>query len=426
MLDIVYIRNKPEEAAARLAKRGVTVDFSEFLEKDAERRSLMHTTENLKAERNKKSAEIPKLKKEDLDTSELLAELKQLSETISSNDEKIDSLQREQEEFLQGLPNLPAEDVVAGGKEANQVVHTFGEQRDFDFEPKHHVDLLTSLGMIDYERGAKLSGSGYWLYTGLGARLEWALINYFVDAHLADGYEMVMPPYLLNYDAGYAAGQFPKFLGDIFEIRSNDDNFRFLLPTAETALVNYHRDEIMAEEELPHKLFAYTACFRREAGSHGANERGMIRGHQFNKVEMFQFSKPEDSDAALDELVKKACALVEGLGLHYQLVKLAAGDVGAAMKKTYDVEIWIPSMGGYKEVSSVSNAGDYQARRGNVRFRRAADGKVEFADTLNGSGLATSRVMPAIAEQYQQADGSIVVPEVLRPYMGGIDIIRPL
>lgn len=426
MLDIVYIRNKPEEAAARLAKRGVTVDFSEFLEKDAERRSLMHTTENLKAERNKKSAEIPKLKKEGLDTSELLAELKQLSETISSNDEKIDSLQREQEEFLQGLPNLPAEDVVAGGKEANQVVHTFGEQRDFDFEPKHHVDLLTSLGMIDYERGAKLSGSGYWLYTGLGARLEWALINYFVDAHLADGYEMVMPPYLLNYDAGYAAGQFPKFLGDIFEIRSNDDNFRFLLPTAETALVNYHRDEIMAEEELPHKLFAYTACFRREAGSHGANERGMIRGHQFNKVEMFQFSKPEDSDAALDELVKKACALVEGLGLHYQLVKLAAGDVGAAMKKTYDVEIWIPSMGGYKEVSSVSNAGDYQARRGNVRFRRAADGKVEFADTLNGSGLATSRVMPAIAEQYQQADGSIVVPDVLRPYMGGIDIIRPL
>lgn len=426
MLDIVYIRNKPEEAAARLAKRGVTVDFSEFLEKDAERRSLMHTTENLKAERNKKSAEIPKLKKEGLDTSELLAELKQLSETISSNDEKIDSIQREQEEFLQGLPNLPAEDVVAGGKEANQVVHTFGEQRDFDFEPKHHVDLLTSLGMIDYERGAKLSGSGYWLYTGLGARLEWALINYFVDAHLADGYEMVMPPYLLNYDAGYAAGQFPKFLGDIFEIRSNDDNFRFLLPTAETALVNYHRDEIMAEEELPHKLFAYTACFRREAGSHGANERGMIRGHQFNKVEMFQFSKPEDSDAALDELVKKACALVEGLGLHYQLVKLAAGDVGAAMKKTYDVEIWIPSMGGYKEVSSVSNAGDYQARRGNVRFRRAADGKVEFADTLNGSGLATSRVMPAIAEQYQQADGSIVVPEVLRPYMGGIDIIRPL
>ena len=426
MLDIVYIRNKPEEAAARLAKRGVTVDFSEFLEKDAERRSLMHTTENLKAGRNKKSAEIPKLKKEGLDTSELLAELKQLSETISSNDEKIDSLQREQEEFLQGLPNLPAEDVVAGGKEANPVVHTFGEQRDFDFEPKHHVDLLTSLGMIDYERGAKLSGSGYWLYTGLGARLEWALINYFVDAHLADGYEMVMPPYLLNYDAGYAAGQFPKFLGDIFEIRSNDDNFRFLLPTAETALVNYHRDEIMAEEELPHKLFAYTACFRREAGSHGANERGMIRGHQFNKVEMFQFSKPEDSDAALDELVKKACALVEGLGLHYQLVKLAAGDVGAAMKKTYDVEIWIPSMGGYKEVSSVSNAGDYQARRGNVRFRRAADGKVEFADTLNGSGLATSRVMPAIAEQYQQADGSIVVPEVLRPYMGGIDIIRPL
>ncbi|NLW54866.1 MAG: serine--tRNA ligase [Clostridiaceae bacterium] len=426
MLDIVYIRNNPEEAAAKLAKRGLDIDFSEFLEKDAARRALMHTTENLKAERNKKSAEIPKLKKAGQDTTALLDELKALSEAIHSNDESIDAMQEEQDVYLQGLPNMPADDVVAGGKEANQVVHTFGEERVFDFEPKHHVDLLTATGMIDYERGAKLSGSGFWLYTGMGARLEWALINYFIDAHLADGYEMVMPPYLLNYDAGYAAGQFPKFLGDIFEIRSNDDNFRFLLPTAETALVNYHRDEIMSEDELPHKLFAYTACFRREAGSHGANERGMIRGHQFNKVEMFQFAKPEESEDALDELVRKACELVEGLGLHYQLVKLAAGDVGAAMKKTYDIEIWIPSMEGYKEVSSVSNAGDYQSRRGNVRFRRDEDGKVEFCDTLNGSGLATSRVLPAIAEQNQQADGSIVVPEVLRPYMGGIEIIRPL
>ncbi|MDD4323439.1 MAG: serine--tRNA ligase [Eubacteriales bacterium] len=426
MLDIVYIRNNPEEAAAKLAKRGLSVDFSEFLEKDSARRALMHTTENLKAERNKKSALIPKLKKEGQDTASLLDELKTLSNTIHSNDESIDEMQKEQEVFLGGLPNLPADDVVAGGKEANEVVKTFGEQRTFDFEPKHHVDLLTSTGMIDYERGAKLSGSGYWLYTGMGARLEWALINYFVDAHLADGYEMVMPPYLLNYEAGYAAGQFPKFLEDIFEIRSNDDNFRFLLPTAETALVNFRRDEIMAEADLPHKLFAYTACFRREAGSHGANERGMIRGHQFNKVEMFQFAKPEDSENALDELVQKACALVEGLGLHYQLVKLAAGDIGAAMKKTYDIEIWIPSMGGYKEVSSVSNAGDYQARRGNIRFRRDEDGRIEFCHTLNGSGLATSRVLPAIAEQNQQADGSIIVPEVLRPYMGGIELIRPL
>ncbi|NLC88452.1 MAG: serine--tRNA ligase [Clostridiaceae bacterium] len=426
MLDIVYIRNNPEAAAAKLAKRGLSVDFSEFLEKDASRRALMHTTENLKAERNQKSAEIPKLKKAGQDTSMMLDELKALSEAIHANDESIAAMQQEQDEYLQGLPNMPADDVVAGGKEANQVVRTFGQERIFDFEPQHHVDLMTAAGMIDYERGAKLSGSGFWLYTGLGARLEWALINYFVDAHLADGYQMIMPPYLLNYEAGYAAGQFPKFLGDIFEIRSNDDSFRFLLPTAETALVNYHRDEIMAEAELPEKLFAYTACFRREAGSHGANERGMIRGHQFNKVEMFQFTKPEESEAALEELVGKACALVEGLGLHYQLVKLAAGDVGAAMRKTYDIEIWIPSMAGYKEVSSVSNAGDYQARRGNIRFRREEDGKVEFCHTLNGSGLATSRVLPAIAEQNQQADGSIIVPEVLRPYMGGIEIIRPL
>ena len=209
MLDIVYIRNNPEEAAAKLAKRGLSVDFSEFLEKDASRRALMHTTENLKAERNKKSAEIPKLKKAGQDTTVLLEELKALSDAIHSNDESIVAMQQEQDEYLQGLPNMPADDVVAGGKEANQVVHTFGEERKFDFEPKHHVDLLTTAGMIDYERGARLSGSGYWLYTGLGARLEWALINYFIDAHLADGYEMIMPPYLLNYEAGFAAGQYP-------------------------------------------------------------------------------------------------------------------------------------------------------------------------------------------------------------------------
>jgi seryl-tRNA synthetase len=263
------------------------------------------------------------------------------------------------------------------------------------------------------------------MYTGMGARLEWALLNYFMDCHIADGYEFILPPHMLEYQCGETAGQFPKFADEVYKIANpTDDRIHYMLPTAEAALCSIYRDEILTEADLPKKLFAYTPCFRREAGSHRADERGMVRGHQFNKVEMFQFCKPEDSDAAFEELVTKAEKLVEGLGFHFRTVKLAAGDCSASMARTYDIEILIPSMDGYKEVSSVSNARDYQARRGNIRFRREATGKPEFLHTLNGSGLATSRIFPALVEQNQRADGSIVVPEVLRKYLGGIEIIE--
>ncbi|MBR4955931.1 MAG: serine--tRNA ligase, partial [Clostridia bacterium] len=270
----------------------------------------------------------------------------------------------------------------------------------------------------------KLSGSGFWIYRGWGARLEWALLNYFVDTHIADGYELVLVPHMLSYECGLTAGQFPKFAEDVYWLETaEDERRRFMLPTAETALVALHRDEILTEADLPRKYISYTPCFRREAGSYRADERGMVRGHQFNKVEMVQFTKPEDSDAAFEELVKKAENLVSGLGFHFRTVKLAAGDCSASMARTYDIEIHIPSMNGYKEVSSVSNARDYQARRGNMRFRRDDTGKIELMHTLNGSGLATSRILPAVVEQNQRADGSIVVPEVLRKYLGGVEII---
>ena len=279
--------------------------------------------------------------------------------------------------------------------------------------------------MIDYPRGAKLGGNGAWVYRGWGARMEWALLNFFINEHLNDGYELILPPHMLNYECGYVAGQFPKFSDEVYWIQNPTSSDRkFLLPTAETALVNLHRDEILSADELPKKYIAYTPCYRREAGSYRSEERGMIRGHQFNKVEMVQYTKPEDSDRAFQELVGKAERLVQELGLHYRLSRLAAGDCSASMARTYDIEVWIPSMGIYKEVSSASNARAYQARRGNIKYRDE-NRKLQFVHTLNASGLATSRVMPAIVEQYQNADGSVTVPEVLRPYMGGVDVIRP-
>lgn len=422
MLDLNLIRSNPQEVRQALAKRMVEVDFTSLLQDDVLRRELIAQGEAIKAERNKINKEIPKLKKEGKDISALMEQMKADAERVKQIDEQLRQVDERIAEFMEGLPNMPAEDVVAGGKENNAVVSTFGAKPNFDFEPKNHVDLCVSLGLIDYERGVKLGGNGFWLYTGLGAQMEWALLNYFVQEHLKDGYTFTLPPHILTYDCGYAAGQFPKFEEDVF--RLTEENFHFLLPTAETALINLHRDEILDEADLPRKLFAYTPCYRREAGAYRASERGMVRGHQFNKVEMFGFTKPEDSDAMHKELIRKACALVEGLGLHYQLSKLAAGDCSASMASTYDIEIWMPSMDEYKEVSSVSNARDYQARRGGIRFRRSGEKKIEFVHTLNGSGLATSRLLPAIVEQNQQSDGSVLVPKVLQSALG-TDVIRP-
>ncbi len=416
MLDLNLIRSNPDFVKDALKKREYDVDFTELLAWDARRRELILENENAKAESNKKSKEIPMRKKQGLDASDLLNELKELKEKIAVMDAEQSELEEKIRRFVLALPNLPAEDVAAGGKENNRPVKVFGEKPVFEFEPKNHVDLCTSLGLIDYERGVKMGGNGFWLYTGEGAKLEWALLNYFITEHLKDGYEFMLPPHILTYECGLTAGQFPKFEDDVF--RLTEEGFHFLLPTAETALINLYRGEILNEADLPKRLFAYTPCYRREAGTYRASERGMIRGHQFNKIEMFGYTRPEDSDAMLQELISKACRLVEGLGLHYRLSKLAAGDCSASMATTYDIELWIPSMDEYKECSSVSNARDYQARRGNIRFRRAESKKLEYVHTLNGSGLATSRLIPAIVEQFQQPDGSVVVPEKLRPFYG--------
>ena len=426
MLDINMIRENPGLVAEKLARKGFEADFTEFLARDEKRRELIFQTEQLKAEKNKTSADIPRLKKEGQDVAPVMERMKAIGEAVKAGDEQLSAIDRQQQEFLEALPNLPADDVVAGGKENNQVVRTVGSKPDFSFAPQHHVDLAERLGLIDYTRGAKLGGSGFWVYRGDGARLEWALLNFFMEEHLRDGYEMILPPHILTYQCGYTAGQFPKFKDDVYQLRRDDDGegfTHFILPTAETALVNLHRDEILDEDTLPYKYFAYTPCYRKEAGSYRAEERGMIRGHQFNKIEMFQYTLPENSSDALEELVGKAASLVEKLGLHFRVSKLAAGDCSASMIKTYDIEVWIPSMNDYKEVSSASNAGDYQARRGAMRFRRKSTGRMEFVHTLNASGLATSRILPAIIEQHQQADGTVIIPEVLRKWMDGKSIL---
>ena len=426
MLDIKIIREDPDGLKLKLKGKEIDCDkeVDRILLLDAERRSLIAKADELKSEQNRASKAIPAMKKSGENTDEIMARMNEIKEEIRTLDSNLRSVEDEYDELMLGLPNIPDPDLVFGGKENNEAVRFFGEPKVFDFTPKNHVDLCTDLGLIDYPRGAKLSGSGFWVYRGIGARLEWALLNYFIDTHLGDGYELILLPHMLGYEAGLTAGQFPKFKDDVYWLDTpSDEQRRFMLPTAETALVSLHRDEILTEAELPIKYISYTPCFRREAGSYRADERGMVRGHQFNKVEMVQYTLPEDSDAAFEELVGKAEALVKGLGFHFRTVKLAAGDCSASMARTYDIEIHIPSMEGYKEVSSVSNAREYQARRGQIRFRRESTGKTEFLHTLNGSGLATSRILPAIVEQNQLADGSVVVPEVLRKYLGGLELI---
>ena len=441
MLDIKKIRENPDAVKAGLKAKEVDCDaiIDRILELDVQVRALKTTSEGRTAQKNKLAKENGKLfgmkkglEKKGESTAEVDAKIEaNKAEAIAldtANEADTASLKELNAEYtncMLSLPNLPDTDLLPGGKENNQPLRYVGEQVTFDFEPKHHVDLCEGLGLIDYVRGVKLAGGGNWMYTGMGARLEWALLNYFIDTHTADGYDFILPPHMLEYQCGLTAGQFPKFADEVFKIANHptEGGTFYMLPTAEAALASVYRDEILTPADLPKKFFAYTPCFRREAGSHRADERGMVRGHQFNKVEMFQFTTPETSDEAFEELVRKAEELVAGLGLHFRTVKLAAGDCSASMARTYDIEILIPSMNGYKEVSSVSNARDYQARRGNIRYRRE-DGKIDFVHTLNGSGLATSRIFPAIVEQNQRADGSVVVPEVLRKYLGGIEIIE--
>jgi seryl-tRNA synthetase len=422
MLDIEMIMNEPEYVKMSLAKRGFDVDFTGFIELREKRNELIKKIEEVRALRNKLSKSIGEYKREKKDTTELFKEIDKIKDSVSQDEVLLESINTEINQFLLKLPNLPDEDLLSGDKENNVVVSVNKDQPVFDFEIKDHVELATSLGLIDYERAAKISGRGTWIYTNLGARLEWALINFFIDEHLKDGYEFLMVPHILNYDSGLTAGQFPKFEDDVFWLKDESPR-KFLLPTAETALINMHRNEILDLKDLPRKYFSYTPCYRKEAGSYRSEERGMIRGYQFNKVEMVQFANPDDSDDAFLELMVKAESLMKKLGLHYQVSKLAAGDVSFAMARTFDIEVWLPSIKIYKEVSSVSNSRSFQARRGMIRFRNE-EGKVEYVHTLNGSGLATSRLLPAILEQNQQKDGSVKIPEVLVPYLGGLKVLE--
>ncbi len=416
MLDINKIRNNKEEVKKNLLKRlparltvgGKEGDFNldEIIALDDKRKHSISEVEILKAERNKNSHTKP--------TPEIIEKMRQVGEKIKELDSIVRQTEEELKNKLSELPNITADDVVAGGKENNKVLKQFGKKPKFSFTPKDHIQLATDLNLIDYERGVKMSGSGFWIYKGDGAVLEWALLNYFIDFHRKNKYTFLMLPYLITEKSAYTSGHLPKFKDDLFWTQDK----LCLAGTSEMMLSNYHRDEVLNEKDLPLKYFAYSACFRREAGGYRTEERGMIRGHQFNKIEMFQFALPEKSWQAFDELTKNAEKLVYGLGLHFQSVQLAAGDTSDAMAKTIDLEVWIPSMNIYKEVSSISNALDYQARRGNIKYKNNTTVKNEFTHTLNGSGLATSRLIPAILEQFQQKDGSVKIPKVLQKYTG--------
>ena len=435
MLDINLIKENPELVQVALAKRGITnIDLNQIIALDTNKRELLRNNEDIRAKRNQLSTDISKIT-DKAQREKIILQVQQLKQSLAQSDNALAKVEQELFQYLVSIPNIVAPDTVAGGKEANVAIKTFGKKPEFTFKPLDHVTLCTNLGLVDYDRGIKMSGSGHWVYTGPGAQLEWALLNYFIDFHTANKYTFIMPPHILNYESGYAAGQFPKYTDEVFLLslgkneKSNPQREKFLLPTSETALINMHRDEIISCEKLPIKYFAYSPCYRGEAGGYGAGERGMIRGHQFNKIEMFMFSTPDTSFTLLDELVQNAEKLVEGLGLHYQTVKLAAGDTGPVMAKTYDVEVYIPSLG-YKEVSSCSNALDYQARRANIKYKVCKNGestqmqKTQYLHTLNASGLATSRLIPAIVEQFQNPDGSVTIPLALRKYMGGLEIIH--
>jgi len=427
MIDINLLRNDPQYVANALLKKDCTIDMEMLLQLDKNKRKIIMDLEKMKFDRNRCSAEVCQLKREGESFEEMIENNKKLGEEIKAKEAELEIVTDKFNKIFYALPNLPDDDLVAGGKENNEPVYTFGTKPHFHFSPKSHVDLCTSLNLIDYERAAKLSGNGFWIYTGLGAQLEWALLNFFISEHIKDGYQFILPPEMLNKECGFGSGQFPKFADEVYYVNkfNGEKTEQFLLPTAESALVNLFAGEIIAEKDLPKKLFAYSPCFRLEAGSYRAGERGMIRGHQFNKVEMVAYTKPKDANKMFDEMVNKAKRLMEKLGLHYQVSKLAAGDVSDTMTRTYDIEVWIPSMSIYKEVSSVSNGRAYQARRSNTRYRDS-EGKTDFVNILNGSGLATSRILPAIVEQFQTPDGGVIIPEVLRPFMNGLEEIKPI
>ena len=421
MIDIKRIVQDRDNVEKALLKRmdKSSLNLDEIISTYNLRKQAQCDFDLKRAEQNEYNAKMSSVDKNSDEFKNLLLELKKKSIEVKEAEENLKNLDEKLTHELEVLPNIPDDDVSAGGKEANKVIKIIGEKPSFNFKIKDHVELGKNLRLFDLDTASKISGNNFNMYTGLGARLEWAVINYFISEHIKSGYTMIIPPNLVTRDSAYCAGQLPKFEEDVYWVQDG----LCLIPTAETALTNIFRNEVLNEKELPKKFFAYTPCYRREAGSYRANEKGLIRMHQFNKVEMYQFTTEDGSEKAFDELVAKAEALVSGLKLHYRVVKLAAGDCSASAARTYDIEVYIPSLDMYYEVSSVSNVRDYQARRGNMRYKEEKSGKIKYMHTLNGSGLATSRLMVSLLETYQQEDGSITIPDVLRPFMNNIDKI---
>ena len=421
MIDIKRIVQDRDNVEKALLKRmdKSSLNLDEIISTYNLRKQAQCDFDLKRAEQNEYNAKMSSVDKNSNEFKNLLLELKKKSIEVKEAEENLKNLDEKLTHELEVLPNIPDDDVSAGGKEANKVIKIIGEKPSFNFKIKDHVELGKNLRLFDLDTASKISGNNFNMYTGLGARLEWAVINYFISEHIKSGYTMIIPPNLVTRDSAYCAGQLPKFEEDVYWVQDG----LCLIPTAETALTNIFRNEVLNEKELPKKFFAYTPCYRREAGSYRANEKGLIRMHQFNKVEMYQFTTEDGSEKAFDELVAKAEALVSGLKLHYRVVKLAAGDCSASAARTYDIEVYIPSLDMYYEVSSVSNVRDYQARRGNMRYKEEKSGKIKYMHTLNGSGLATSRLMVSLLETYQQEDGSITIPDVLRPFIDNIDKI---
>ena len=424
MLDLKRIRTDFEAVSDQLATRGVSKDTLEELKAlDQKRRDLLVTSEEAKAKRNTASAAIAQAKRNKEDAGQQIAAMQELSATIKGIDKELAELDEAVHSIITTLPNIPAKDVPVGADEDENVeVRRWGTPRSFDFDVKAHWDLGEDLGILDWERGAKVTGSRFLFYKGLGARLERALYNFMLDEHAKEGYTEVIPPYMVNHDSMFGTGQYPKFKEDTFELADSD---YVLIPTAEVPLTNYYRGEIIDGQDLPIYFTAMSPSFRSEAGSAGRDTRGLIRLHQFHKVEMVKFAKPEESYDELEKMVANAENILQKLELPYRVITLCTGDMGFSAAKTYDLEVWIPAQNTYREISSCSNTEDFQARRAQIRYRDETDGKVKLLHTLNGSGLAVGRTVAAILENYQNEDGSVTIPEVLRPYMGGVEVIKP-
>ena len=423
LLDLKYTREHLEAVKERISRRGQDIDWEEFIRVDGERLNILRETESLRAQRNQASDLIAEKKKKKEDSSKEIESMKEVSARIK----ELEVILAEKEEALKSLmmviPNLPHESVVIGrGETDNAEVRQWGNKRDFSFSPLAHWDLGENLDILDFNRGAKITGARFTLYKGAGARLERALMNFMLDLHTREhGYLEVLPPFMVNRKAMTGTGQLPKFEEDLFKLTDPD---YFLIPTAEVPVTNIHQDEILAEEELPRSYAAYTPCFRREAGSYGKDTRGLIRQHQFNKVELVKFTTPETSYDELEKLTRDAEEVLKRLAISYRIVMLCTGDLGFSAAKTYDLEAWLPGQGVYKEISSCSNFEDFQARRANIRYRPKGKKGTEFVHTLNGSGLAIGRTLVAILENYQQQDGSVIIPDALKPYMGGPEKIE--